>query len=183
MGLSARSGPVLVLLAGMRETLPAFATFGFPGHAVTGRDFTTTIARATQQASDQAHDWWLIHALRPIVPLCRELSEMAYLWREPHRIDGSKLRPRSATFRIRRLTMQSHAPYRICAQALDARCARHRPLRGRTLSMIVDFQHHFTPHELMPKDLGRRKIVSYDEHGAPSFICIGCCSISTSTSA
>jgi predicted TIM-barrel fold metal-dependent hydrolase len=36
--------------------------------------------------------------------------------------------------------------------------------------MIVDFQHHFTPRELMPKDLGRRKIVSYDEHGAPSFI-------------
>ena len=36
--------------------------------------------------------------------------------------------------------------------------------------MIVDFQHHFTPHALMPKDLGRRKIVSYDEHGAPSFI-------------
>ena len=36
--------------------------------------------------------------------------------------------------------------------------------------MIVDFQHHFTPHELMPKDLGRRKIVSNDEHGAPSFI-------------
>ena len=35
--------------------------------------------------------WWLIHALRPFVPLCRELSEMAYLWREPHRIDGSKL--------------------------------------------------------------------------------------------
>ena len=36
--------------------------------------------------------------------------------------------------------------------------------------MIVDFQHHFTPHALMPKDLGRRKLVSYDEHGAPSFI-------------
>src|SRR5262245_55033487 len=36
--------------------------------------------------------------------------------------------------------------------------------------MIVDFQHHFTPRELMPKDLGRRKLVSYDEHGAPSFI-------------
>ena len=36
--------------------------------------------------------------------------------------------------------------------------------------MIVDFQHHFTPRELMPKDLGRRKLVSYDENGAPSFI-------------
>ena len=35
--------------------------------------------------------------------------------------------------------------------------------------MIVDFQHHFTPRALMPKDLGRRKIVSYDENGAPSF--------------
>src|ERR1700682_4767663 len=42
---------------------------------------------------------------------------------------------------------------------------------GRSHSgMIVDFQHHFTPRELMPKDLGRRKLVSYDEHGAPSFI-------------
>jgi len=36
--------------------------------------------------------------------------------------------------------------------------------------MIVDFQHHFTPEALMPKDLGRRKIISYDENGAPSFI-------------
>jgi hypothetical protein len=35
--------------------------------------------------------WWLIHALRPFVPLCRELSEIAYLWSEPHRIDGGKL--------------------------------------------------------------------------------------------
>ena len=34
----------LVRLAAIRETLPPFATFGFPGHAVTGRDFTTTIA-------------------------------------------------------------------------------------------------------------------------------------------
>jgi hypothetical protein len=36
--------------------------------------------------------WWLIHALRPVVPLSRELSEIAYLWNEPHRIDGGKLR-------------------------------------------------------------------------------------------
>src|SRR5258708_30859563 len=40
----------------------------------------------------------------------------------------------------------------------------------RKRPMIVDFQHHFTPHALMPKDLGRRKLVSYDEHGPPSFI-------------
>jgi nucleoside-diphosphate-sugar epimerase len=60
---------------------------------VTGRDFTTTIARATgSKLQIKRMTWWLIHALRPIVPLCRELSEMAYLWSEPHRIDGSKLK-------------------------------------------------------------------------------------------
>jgi predicted TIM-barrel fold metal-dependent hydrolase len=36
--------------------------------------------------------------------------------------------------------------------------------------MIVDFQHHFTPHALMPKDLGKKKLLTYDENGAPSFI-------------
>src|SRR3954465_9826748 len=36
--------------------------------------------------------------------------------------------------------------------------------------MNGDFPPHFPPRELMPKDLGRRKIVSYDENGAPSFI-------------
>ena len=60
---------------------------------MTGRDFTTTIARATaSKLQIKRMTWWLIHALRPFIPLCRELSEMAYLWREPHRIDGSKLR-------------------------------------------------------------------------------------------
>jgi nucleoside-diphosphate-sugar epimerase len=83
----------LVQLAAIRETLPAFATFGFPGHAVTGREFTTTIARATSSKLQiKRMTWWLIHALRPIVPLCRELSEVSYLWSEPHRIDGSKLK-------------------------------------------------------------------------------------------
>src|SRR4029078_12331317 len=83
---------VLVRFAGIRESLPAFATFGFPGHVVTGRHFTTTIARpSAAKLQIKGMTWWLIHALRPFIPLCRELSEMAYLWREPHLIDGSKL--------------------------------------------------------------------------------------------
>jgi nucleoside-diphosphate-sugar epimerase len=82
----------MVRLADIRATLPAFETFGFPGHAVTGREFTTAIARATsRKLAVKPMTWWLIHALRPIVPLCRELSEIAYLWDQPHRIDGSKL--------------------------------------------------------------------------------------------
>jgi nucleoside-diphosphate-sugar epimerase len=79
-------------LAAIRETLPSFASFGFPGHAVTGREFTSAIAAATGRKLQVDHmTWWLIHALRPIVPLSRELSEIAYLWNQPHRIDGGKL--------------------------------------------------------------------------------------------
>ncbi len=82
----------LVQLAAIRETLPPFATFGFSGHAVTGREFTTAIARAARRKLQvKRMTWWLIHALRPLVPLCGELSEIAYLWNEPHRIDGGKL--------------------------------------------------------------------------------------------
>jgi nucleoside-diphosphate-sugar epimerase len=82
----------LVRLAEVREKLWPFEVFDFPGHAVTGREFTTAIARALhRQLQVKRMTWWLIHALRPIVPLCRELSEIAYLWNEPHRIGGGKL--------------------------------------------------------------------------------------------
>jgi nucleoside-diphosphate-sugar epimerase len=83
----------MVRLAAMREQLPRFETFGFPSHAVTGREFTTVIAKATsRKLGVKPMSWWLIHALRPIIPLCRELSEIAYLWDQPHRIDGGKLK-------------------------------------------------------------------------------------------
>ncbi|HKF09556.1 MAG TPA: NAD-dependent epimerase/dehydratase family protein [Xanthobacteraceae bacterium] len=84
----------LLRLASVREALPRFASFGFPGHAITGRELTAAIARAMPGSSLEIKrmTWWLIHALRPIVPLCRELSEIAYLWNEPHRINGSKLK-------------------------------------------------------------------------------------------
>ena len=82
----------MVRLAEIRETLRAFETFGFPGHAVSGHELTTAIARAMRSRLQvKAMSWWLVHALRPIVPLCRELSEVSYLWSEPHRIDGTKL--------------------------------------------------------------------------------------------
>jgi nucleoside-diphosphate-sugar epimerase len=81
-----------VRLAAMRATLQPFQVFAFPGHSVTGREFTTEIARATsRKLAVKPMTWWLIHALRPIIPLCRELSEIAYLWDQPHRIDGRKL--------------------------------------------------------------------------------------------
>src|SRR5215471_9008206 len=73
-------------------------------------------------------------------------------------------RRRSATSRIPRLTLRSREPYRTSSPE------RRNMAAGRKLAMIVDFQHHFTPRALMPRDLGQRKLVSYDENGAPSFI-------------
>jgi hypothetical protein len=35
--------------------------------------------------------------------------------------------------------------------------------------MIVDFQHHFTPRELIRDDPGDRLVLHYDENGAPSY--------------
>ena len=35
--------------------------------------------------------------------------------------------------------------------------------------MIVDFQHHFTPRELIKQDPGDKLIVNFDENGAPSY--------------
>jgi predicted TIM-barrel fold metal-dependent hydrolase len=35
--------------------------------------------------------------------------------------------------------------------------------------MIVDFQHHFTPRELIKEDPGDRLVLHYDENGAPSY--------------
>src|SRR5207245_8289420 len=81
-----------VRLAQVRDRLGVFETFGFPGHAVTGREFVGAIAKAIGRGVKvKRMAWWLIHALSPFVPLPRELSEMAYLWTVPHRITGDKL--------------------------------------------------------------------------------------------
>jgi nucleoside-diphosphate-sugar epimerase len=83
----------LVRLAAIRETLKPFETFGFPGHAVTGREFTSALAQAVRNRLRVKYmSWWLIHALSPFMALPRELAEVHYLWKQPHRIDGGKLK-------------------------------------------------------------------------------------------
>jgi nucleoside-diphosphate-sugar epimerase len=82
----------MVRLAEKRAEFEPFATFGFAGHAVTGREFATAIRNATvDPIKVKPMSWWLIHALRPIMKVPRELSELSYLWHRPHRIDGTKL--------------------------------------------------------------------------------------------
>jgi nucleoside-diphosphate-sugar epimerase len=83
----------MVRLAAIRASLRPFETFGFPGHAVSGEEFTRALARAVRnRLRVKRMSWWLIHALSPFMPLPRELAELHYLWKEPHRIDGDKLK-------------------------------------------------------------------------------------------
>jgi nucleoside-diphosphate-sugar epimerase len=81
-----------VRLAETRSALPSYETFGFPGHPVTGREFIRVIARAMgRDLRVSRMPWWLLRAAGPLVPIFRELAEMAYLWQTPHRIAGDKL--------------------------------------------------------------------------------------------
>jgi hypothetical protein len=73
--------------------LGRYEVFGFPGHAVTGREFVAAISKAARRGVKvKRMQWWLIHALRALVPTSRELSEIAYLWSTPHQLSGDRLR-------------------------------------------------------------------------------------------
>jgi nucleoside-diphosphate-sugar epimerase len=83
----------LVRLVEARDRLAPFATFGFAGHAVTGREFVGAISRACRRDFKVGFMPWRLLKLGGFaVPLFRELSEISYLWSVPHAIDGTSLR-------------------------------------------------------------------------------------------
>jgi nucleoside-diphosphate-sugar epimerase len=82
----------LIRVATIRSTLEPFATFGFPGHAVTGQEFVSAIAKATGRHLRIGHiNWWMMRTFGSIWKMGRELTEIGYLWEVPHRIDGTRL--------------------------------------------------------------------------------------------
>lgn len=81
-----------VRLAEKRGALGPFECFGFAGHAVTGREFVAAMTRTLARPMHISRlPWPLLRLLGPVVPIFRELVDVAYLWREPHRIDDRKL--------------------------------------------------------------------------------------------
>ncbi|HPU50906.1 MAG TPA: epimerase [Burkholderiaceae bacterium] len=73
--------------------------FHFAGHTVTGEQWLAAIESAARTLgigparpfSRGAMPWGLIRAGGLVVPMWREIAEMAYLWRVPHRLDGGAL--------------------------------------------------------------------------------------------
>ncbi|HZO47437.1 MAG TPA: NAD-dependent epimerase/dehydratase family protein [Xanthobacteraceae bacterium] len=83
----------LIKLAAIRDMLGQYETFGFPGHAVTGQEFVSAIAKATGRKLKVGHiNWWMMRTVGSIWQMGRELAEIGYLWDVPHRIDGTKLK-------------------------------------------------------------------------------------------
>lgn len=72
--------------------LSEFETFLFEGHSMTGEQLKSLCEAAVGHGLNRAGlPWPLLRAGGMIVPMWREISEMAYLWSSPHRLDGDKL--------------------------------------------------------------------------------------------
>ncbi len=79
--------------------LPAHATLHFAGHTLTGAELLVSLQRAATALGMPADTRWrqgslpwpLLRLGGWVVPMWRELAEMAYLWTTPHALDGSAL--------------------------------------------------------------------------------------------
>lgn len=79
-------------LAARRDALPAWAPLGFPGDAPTGTALIAAMSKAAgRDLAPTPMPWWALRLLSPVWPMAREITEMRYLWRVPHRIDGAGL--------------------------------------------------------------------------------------------
>ena len=82
----------MAALAAKRADLAPFAQFGFAGYALTGDDLVALIETAVGRPMRvRGMSWPLVRAAGLVSPLMREVSEMRYLWRVPHRSDGTAL--------------------------------------------------------------------------------------------
>jgi nucleoside-diphosphate-sugar epimerase len=82
----------LVRLAEQRADFGPFETFGFSGDTITGSELIATIETVTRSSFNvRPMSWWFLKSIGQLMALSRELSELEYLWRVPHRISGEKL--------------------------------------------------------------------------------------------
>ena len=87
----------MVELLARRDSLEPFAVFHMAGHwDADGSQMSESIRRVVARHTGQApriksFPWWLLSLASPFVATFREMREMRYLWREPIRMDNSRL--------------------------------------------------------------------------------------------
>jgi nucleoside-diphosphate-sugar epimerase len=85
--------------AASRDALPPFANLHFAGYTLSGAQLLAGVQHAAAALGLQPAKGWrqgglpwaLMRAGGLVVPMWREVVEMAYLWRVPHALDGSAL--------------------------------------------------------------------------------------------
>jgi nucleoside-diphosphate-sugar epimerase len=81
-----------VRLAQARRRLPAFDSFHFAGHTLSGaRMMAATEIALGRRLLRRGVPWTLLRAGGLFVPILREVAAMSYLWQTPHSLDGRKL--------------------------------------------------------------------------------------------
>jgi nucleoside-diphosphate-sugar epimerase len=82
----------LVQVAERRASFGSLETFGFAGHTVTGRELIAAIEAVTHGTfTMRPMSWWFLRTIGRLMAMGREIGELEYLWRVPHRISGDKL--------------------------------------------------------------------------------------------
>ncbi len=114
---------VFVAVAGARLDQP-FVRLHYPGYTLTGTELLDAVIRAATSLGlapsagfrRRGMPWGIIRLGRLVVPMWREIAEMAYLWEVPHALDGSALRrligdlPTTSLEIAMRDTLQALAP-------------------------------------------------------------------------
>ncbi len=81
-----------VRIANKANSLPAYDVYNFTGYTLTGAQMKNLCETSLNRRFKQAGIPWTIIKLGGlVVPMWREISEMAYLWSTAHSLDGSKL--------------------------------------------------------------------------------------------
>jgi nucleoside-diphosphate-sugar epimerase len=102
---------------------PAFETLHFTGHTMTGAELLDAVQAAatdlgvtppvvaTRGWRRGGMPWGVIRLMGLFVPMMKAVAEMSYLWRVPHRLDGTRLAARIGP-------MQQTPPRQALRQAL-----------------------------------------------------------------
>ncbi|HUB88918.1 MAG TPA: NAD-dependent epimerase/dehydratase family protein [Dyella sp.] len=75
------------------DRLADFEVFNFGGYWLDGHALADAVRRAAgnPQMALRRFPWWLVAAMAPFIETLREMRKMRYLWKEPVRLDDSKL--------------------------------------------------------------------------------------------
>jgi nucleoside-diphosphate-sugar epimerase len=83
----------MVELAERRAAFRPLETFCFAGHTLTGRELIAAVETVTASTFNvRRMSWWMLKTVGRALAIGRELSELEYLWRVPHRLSGEKLK-------------------------------------------------------------------------------------------